>query len=255
MSDATCWNKPLRLALGGLLLIAGTAVKADDVAARLARADAVRLPDAEAKVELRVRVYEGEVVDKERHYTVYSRPGHRSLVLFRSAGEAGQKVLMLDDDYWLFMPNTRRPIRITPMQKLLGDAATGDVATLTWSEDYRGQRVADGVTAEPCAADRPCRELELRSTRAGTTYERIELLLDAADVPVFARLYLTSGKLAKEASYTLGEAEGRQRIVAMTLFDRINRNRRTEIEYLTITPAAVPDKYFNPAFLVRENLD
>ncbi|HEY0722128.1 MAG TPA: outer membrane lipoprotein-sorting protein, partial [Gammaproteobacteria bacterium] len=70
-----------------------------------------------------------------------------------------------------------------------------------------------------------------------------------------ARLYLASGKLAKEASYTLGESEGRRRIMAMTLYDRINQNHRTEIEYLTIQRAAVPDKFFNPAFLVRETVE
>jgi glutamate racemase/predicted negative regulator of RcsB-dependent stress response len=34
------------------------------------------------------------------------------------------------------MPGSARPLRITPMQKLLGDASTGDIATLRWAEDY-----------------------------------------------------------------------------------------------------------------------
>jgi len=42
-------------------------------------------------------------------------------------------VLMLGDDFWLLMPSSQRPLRITPMQKLLGDASTGDIATLSWA--------------------------------------------------------------------------------------------------------------------------
>lgn len=32
---------------------------------------------------------------------------------------------MLGDNYWLLMPKSRRPIRITPMQKLLGKRRWG----------------------------------------------------------------------------------------------------------------------------------
>lgn len=46
-------------------------------------------------------------------------------------------MLMLGDNYWLLMPKSRRPIRITPMQKLLGEASVGDISTLTWSDDYQ----------------------------------------------------------------------------------------------------------------------
>ncbi|HEY0722246.1 MAG TPA: outer membrane lipoprotein-sorting protein, partial [Gammaproteobacteria bacterium] len=189
MRNLTCVARGLAL----LLLVCGSTAQAEDVTTMLKRADALRLPDSEAKVETRVRLYEDDTIDKERLYTVYMRPGHRSLVLFKSAGEAGQKVLMLDDAYWMFMPNTRRPLRITPMQKLLGEASTGDIATLTWSEDYSGKLLAEEVRDAPCSIERPCRQLELTSVRTGTTYERIELWLDQADVPLFARLYLASG--------------------------------------------------------------
>ena len=74
-------------------------------------------------------------LEKERLYEVLIKPGRRSLVLFQSKAEAGQKVLMLDDRYWLLLPKTRRPVRITASQKLLGEASTGDIATMTWSED------------------------------------------------------------------------------------------------------------------------
>ncbi len=224
-----------------------------DVTAMLKRADDYRLSDAQSRVEIAVKLYTHDQLNKEKHYTVYTKPGRRSLVLFRSAGESGQKVLMLDDAFWMLMPGTRRPIRITPMQKLLGEASTGDVTTLTWSEDYNGKLINAAYKGEYCKV--ACKQLELTSARKGTSYQRIELWLDNDDVPLYARLFLKSGRLAKEASYSLGSLEGEMRITAMTLFDSINTSKRTEIEYLSMQPAEVPDKFFNPTFLLRENLE
>jgi hypothetical protein len=226
---------------------------AEDVATMLQRADEYRLADARSRVEITVRLYDHDKLKKEKNYTVYVKPERRSLVLFRSAGETGQKVLMLDDDFWMLMPGTHRPIRITPMQKLLGEASTGDVTTLTWSEDYSGKMLNEDYKGDYCNV--PCKQLELTSTRKGTSYQRIELWLDHDDVPLYARLYLKSGRLAKEASYSLGTLVGRKRITAMTLFDSINTSKRTEIEYLSMKPADVPDKFYNPAFLLRGNLE
>lgn len=226
---------------------------APDVAAMLKRADDYRLADAESRVETLVRLYDHDQLDKEKHYTVYLKPGRRSLVLFRSAGEAGQKVLMLDDAFWMLMPGTHRPIRITPMQKLLGEASTGDVTTLTWSEDYSGKLMDANYNGEYCAV--PCKQLELTSIRKGTSYQRIELWLDKNDVPLYARLFLQSGRLAKEARYQLGQINGKPRITAMMLFDSINTSKRTDIEYQSMQPSEIPDKFYNPTYLLRENLE
>ena len=236
-----------------LLSISCAPLLADSVSDQLKHADSYRLAEAESKVELEVKLYRDNQLDRSKAYTVYMKPQRRSLVLFRAAGENGQKVLMVDQDFWILMPGTRRPLRISPMQKLLGDASTGDVATLTWSEDYKGRLVNADYAGEYCAQQ--CSQLELTSTRKGTTYQRIELWLDAQDVPVYARLYLLSGRLAKEARYQLGELNGRATITRMTLFDSINTNRRTEIEYRSIQPVEIPDKFYNPVFLLRENLE
>ena len=159
---------------------------------------------------------------------------------------------MRGDDFHMFLPKSRRAIRITPMQKLLGEASTGDVASMTWHEDYDA-RLLD---AEAEYEGTPCRLLELKSHRPGTTYDRIELYLDRRnDAPVYARLYLKSGKLAKEARYHMGELNGQPAVVGMTLLDRIRQGRRTEIRYLSMQAQAIPDEYFNPQYLLRAQVD
>jgi len=239
------FDVPLILAL--LLVPATGSAAGEDVHALLTRADGYRLASAAAQVTTRVQVWKGGAVDKERVYLVHVKPGRRSLVISRSAVEKGQKVLMVGDDFWIVLPSSQRPIRITPAQKLLGDAATGDVATLTWAEDYTGtvagEAVIDGV---------PCLRLELIAARRGVTYARITLLLARSDDhPVAADLYVASDRIAKRATFEMGELEGRPGVVAMRLHDEIQTGRETVIEYLSREPKDISDEYFNPMVLTR----
>jgi hypothetical protein len=202
-------------------------------------------------VDTEVRVFKRGKLDKTRLYAVYVKPGRRSLVVFRSPSERGQKMLMLGDDFWLVMPASQRPLRITPMQKLLGDASTGDVASMTWAEDYdgrvEGEVLVDGV---------PCLKLDITGQRKGVSYPRIVLYLAKSDRrPVQAELYVASDKLAKEAAFKIGVVDGRRLVTEMTLVDRLQQDRRTEVHYLARSRKALSDEYYNPAFLVRADLD
>lgn len=221
---------------------------ADSAGEFLLQADRFRLPEGPVVVETKVELFKDDQLDKERLYDVYIKPDHRSLVEFKSAADVGQKVLMVDKDYWMVLANSRRPVKITPTQKLLGEASTGDIATMTWAEEYDGT-LADGIVE---ANGSPCIKLDLTSHHAGSTYDRIELYLAAADrIPVKANLFLKSGKLAKEAWFGAGQLGGQRRIVSMTLFDRIKQGQKTVVHYLNMRSMAIPDKFFNPAFLVN----
>jgi hypothetical protein len=155
----------LALAAGALLAAGATraADPAADVAALLKAADRWRTGAADLQVETQVNTFNADgTPDKERRYTVFVQDQHRSLVLMRSPAEQGQKVLMLGDDFWLLMPGSQRAMRITPMQKLLGDASTGDIATMNWADDYGGSVVGEEPCGEPA---QPCWHLSLTATR------------------------------------------------------------------------------------------
>lgn len=247
-----------------LLLLAAPVHAAENVAALLKAADAFRLPAESVRVVTHVELYKGDALDKERLYTVYVKPGRRSLVLMKSPSEAGQKVLMLADQFWLLMPESQRPLRITASQKLLGEASTGDIATMTWSDDYDGSVKEEldcptppaGLPDAPAAAKaRRCLLLDLAQARSGVTYARVELYLDKATrTPIKADLYVGSGKRAKEAWYFAKAVDGQPRIMTMVLTDDIQPNRRTVIRYRSIVAKAAPDEFFNPAALVRNPL-
>lgn len=249
------------VALGATVLCTATALSSParaaesgpDVARLLVDADRYRMTDDNLLVETRVTTASP---DKERLYTVYAQSGRRSLVVMRSPAEQGQKVLMLGDDFWLLMPGTQRPMRITPMQKLLGDASTGDIATLRWSQDY----AATLVGAEPCAegaapsapAAATCWHLSLAAQRKGVSYARIELWIGRTHhEPVRADLYVQSDKLAKQARFIADRPERPTRIDVMELSDQLGNGRRTRIEYLSRQVRRVPESWLNPMALVR----
>ncbi len=229
-------------------LVAGTAHAADDVPALLKAADHWRLSNDAMQVETQVQVFNKDgSPDKERRYTVFSQPGHKSLVLMRSPAEAGQKVLMLGDDFWLLMPSSQRPLRITPMQKLLGDASVGDIATLSWAEDYTGTLIGE----EPCE-QQTCVHLTLAASRKAASYQRIELWLGKQrHEPVKADLYVQSDKLAKQARFVLDKPQAPTTVTEMVLIDQLSNHKETHVRYLTRQTRSVPEAWLNPMFLAR----
>jgi hypothetical protein len=237
------------------MLLCGLALafpaQAQNVKQLLKEADAFRISSDAIRVETEVKVFKAGQLDKTRLYNVYVKTGRRSLVVMRSSAERGQKLLMIGDDFWLVLPSSQRPLRITPLQKLLGDASTGDIASLTWAEDYDGtvdgEKTIDGV---------PCLKLDIAGQRKGVSYPRIVLYLAKNDRhPVFAELYVASDKLAKEAAFELATVDGRKQVSVMRLTDRLQRERVTEVRYLSRLPKALPDEYYNAAFLVRADIE
>ncbi|EHK9002176.1 outer membrane lipoprotein-sorting protein [Vibrio vulnificus] len=224
----------------------------EQVVSMIKQADDYRLKETSARVVSLVSLYENDQLDKTREYHVYTRPNRESLVIFKSAVEAGQKMLMLQDNYWLQMPKSRRPIRITPMQKLLGEASVGDISTLTWSEDYQGIWVASekvqGLAGESVATQR----LQLTAKTSGASYQTIDLwLTEQENFPLKADLYLRSGKLAKQAWFTRGERNGEVGVTEMTLLDHIQPAKKTVIEYQDVQPWQLEDKFYNPSYLSK----
>jgi hypothetical protein len=236
-------------AAAALALAAGHAI-AQDVPALLKAADKYRMSSDNLQVQTQVEVFNTDgSIDKQREYTVFAQANHRSLVLMQSPAEKGQKVLMLGDDFWLLMPGSQRPMRITPMQKLIGDASTGDIATMSWSEDYTGSVAGEEPCGDPPQA---CVHLSLQASRKGVTYQRIELWLGKArHEPVKADLYVQSDKLAKQARFVLDKSTAPPTVSAMVLRDELTNKKETQVRYLSRKERTVPEAWLNPMFLSR----
>ncbi|MCX7241933.1 MAG: outer membrane lipoprotein-sorting protein [Burkholderiales bacterium] len=247
--------KPLSLILTVVLMLTTLTSHAQDVNALLKAADKYRMGAENLQVETQINVFNADgSPDKERRYKVFAQAGRKSLVLMLSPAEKGQKVLMLGDDFWLLMPESQRPLRITPMQKLLGDASIGDIATLSWADDYSGKLLGeercDGPTAG--AAQVPCLHLSLNAARKGVTYQRIELWLGKTRYePLKADLYVLSDKLAKQASFVLDKPAAPTIVTEMVLSDQVSNHKTTHVRYASRKERQVPQEWLNPMFLVR----
>ena len=246
--------KTLRFTMMATIALGTLAAQAQDVAALLKASDRFRMSADNLQVETQINVINADgTPDKERRYTVFAQAKRQSLVLMKSPAEAGQKVLMLGDDFWLLMPNSQRPLRITPMQKLLGDASTGDIASMSWAEDYNGKFVGEeACDATAPAAKQTCVHLSLSATRKGVTYQRIELWIGKArHEPVRADLYVLSDKLAKQARFVVDKPAAPTMVTEMVLSDQVSNHKTTQVRYLSRKERQVPPEWLNPMFLVR----
>jgi hypothetical protein len=246
--------KPIQtLFIASFALLAVT-THAQDVTAFLKATDKFRMSADNLQVETQINVLNADgSPDKERRYKVFAQANRQSLVLMQSPAEQGQKVLMLGDDFWLLMPNSQRPLRITPMQKLLGDASTGDIASMSWADDYSGKLVGE----EPCEdtaapAKQICLHLSLNASRKGVTYQRIELWIGKSrHEPVRADLYVLSDKLAKQARFVMDKPAAPTMVTEMVLTDQVSNHKTTHVRYLSRKERKVPPEWLNPMFLVR----
>jgi hypothetical protein len=244
----------LRIALQAVLIVASpaggetAAASAEPVDTRLARIDSFRIPDGEYRVRTKISQWQGDTLAETALFDVYISGPDKSLVIARRYKTEGMRLLYVGENMWVLFRDTQRPLRITPVQRLLGEASNGDVARLGLNADYEvaeeSREDVGGVL---------CLKLLLAAVRRSSTYGRILLFVRASDLrPVKADLFLISGKHAKSAVYDEYRSTGGRTVLArMTIFDRIEPAKRTVFEYLDLTPVALPDKYFNKNYLVH----
>lgn len=233
----------LLICLGILMLAAMSAVWADS-SPELEMLDRLRTGAEPVKVHTRIEIFSAGEMTSRSLMSVYVDTENRSLAVYESQREAGQKVLMVDDQFWLFLPSSKRAMRITPMQKLLGDASVGDIASLNWRDDYQVMQRSQ---------EEGERLLQLRSDRRGLSYDRIDLWVSEQSLhPLRADFYLKSGKLAKHATFQIAEvANNKWVMTSMTLHDKVQSDEITVVYYDSIEPVDMQAQWFNPNFLQR----
>ncbi len=212
-----------------------------DAEAVLKRSDAYRNGWPSYVLHVKITNFESGRADEEKLYDVSQKGTEKTYVEFMSPREKGQHLLMLGDDMWVYLPDTSRPVRITPLERLSGDASNGDVARTNYAADYTAVYVRTERVGEV-----ECNVLDLTAKRKGATYQRILFWVRTEDArPVRAEFYLTSGKRIKSATFDdFYSVSGRQQLRRMTLYDEIRHNSHSVLEYSGIAPRELPDKLF-----------
>lgn len=212
-----------------------------DAAALLKRSDTYRNGWPAFVTHVKITNYESGKPDEEKLYEVSQKGIDKTYVEFLSPREKGRHLLMLGDDMWVYLPDTSRPVRITPLERLSGDASNGDVARTNYATDYtpvylRSEKLG---TID-------CHVLELTARRKGATYQQIIYWLRTEDArPVRAEFYLTSGKHIKSATFDdYIQIGGKTLLRRLTLYDEIRHNSHSLLEYSATIPRDLPDKLF-----------
>jgi outer membrane lipoprotein-sorting protein len=237
MKDTLSWIAVGLLSLG----VVCTAAEAPAPQKILEMADQYRAGWGSFVLVTRITNFFGDRLEEESQYEVYLQRT-KSFVKFLNPRDKGRSLLMLEDDMWIYMPSTSRPIRITPVQRLTGNVSNGDVARTNYAGDYEAtllrEEQVDGKT---------CYVLELKAKRRGATYPKIQYWITKSDYsPRKAEFFLTSGKNHKTAFYeAFADFQGKHLLTRMTIYDKIRKYDRSVMEFLRYSPRDIPDKYFN----------
>jgi hypothetical protein len=144
----------------------------------------------------------------------------------------GQRVIMVGRNMWFSRPGLQRPVPISPRQRLIGQAANGDIAATNYTSDYNAKAVGN----EQIGNDN-CVLFELTAKEKNVTYDRIRYWVsEKRKVGVRAEFYTVSGKLFKTASFDYGntiEHDGLRIpfVSRMVIVDAIDTSNVTTLEY------------------------
>ncbi len=164
--------------------------------------------------------------------------------------DKGKFMLMLEDDFWIYLPQAKRPFRISPLQRFLGGVTYADIARPTYSGDYNVESLR-----EKLFEDTEYYILELKAKNKKVAYHRVDYWVEKKTFhPVRAYFYTLSGKLMKTAffeDYVYKKDLKKFISTKLKIIDQINKNKETVIVYTKIEPQEIPDKIFSREYLEK----
>lgn len=138
--------------------------KAEDPAEWVKKADNIRNPAATYEMKIKVETPENTSV-----FQVHLKGQDKTLIVTQEpARDKGRNMLMLDRDFYAYVPNLKRSMRLSLAQKLSGQVANGDISRTRWYGDY-------SVTKESETGDEV--QLLLKGNKDNLTYAWIRLWL------------------------------------------------------------------------------
>ena len=189
---------------------------------------------------------------QSRTLQVKARDRNSLATFLAPARVKGRMLLMLDRNMWFVKPGLRKPVPISPRQKLSGGAANGDIASTNYAGDYEAQYVSDERVGET-----DCYLFDLLSNNRKATYDRIRYWISKdRNVGVKAEFYTVSGKLLKTALFEYDnvlrtDAEKRPFVSRMVITDAVLPEDITTMIYSEVAVKEIPDSVFNLNLLRR----
>ena len=156
-------------------------------------------------------------------------------------------------DLWFYDPASKASIRLSPQQRLLGQASNGDVVTVNLARDYQATSAVEEDTQDGDRQTRRSHRLSLSASTPDATYARIDMWVDSASArPLKARFYSESGKLLKTAYYRRYQTVfGIQRPTETVIIDGLEPDWVTVMRYSDWVKREVPETWLQRDYLPR----
>jgi outer membrane lipoprotein-sorting protein len=167
--------------------------------------------------------------------------------------DAGKRVLLDGRSLWFFDPASKTSVRISPQQRLIGQAAIGDVLTVNLVVDYNASLLGTEKVTDATRTDRQCWHLDLKAANDRAIYNRVEYWVEQDTFyPVKGKLFSDSGRLLKIVYFrNFANRLGAVRPSEEIIIDAIDTSLATTATFGDENFQDVPDVWFQRDFLPR----
>ena len=232
--------------LAGWLLLAGAAAPPD--AATLLRDSDRARGSLERGVTWTIEVEAHEEGTVSRSTWLVRARGDDGLAEALTPPRRKGEVMLFDDrSIWYVKPGLRRPIAISPRQRLQGEAANGDVSATNYARDYEGV-----VAGEDEVNGEPAWRLELKARAKDVTYDRIRYWISKRRrLGLKAEFLTVGGDVFKTATFEYGNrvrlpgGEEIDFVSRMTIRDALGAGDFTVLDYRSPRAGTHPASLFN----------
>lgn len=224
------------------LSLAATAALATDGTALLRKVDAIRAPGSNFSFDLKVQTSSGDSMSMQ----VAVKDSTKGLVRYDQPSKVkGRAILFVDRNMWVYVPGSRRALRISPQQQVLGGVSSADVARTVYSADYR-------VTGVDEAGGKQV--LHLQAASGSAAYEVIALTIEAGSArPLQAEFFAAGGSRKLKTMTFEGYAAvmGVQRPTRLKVVDHMAGGLVTTMTYSGYALGDSPAAWFQPDYLSK----
>jgi hypothetical protein len=219
--------------------------------------DKVRNPDKPFRSTLRLTEYVGGQQRDHDSLILYSKEDSatrqfRNLVQYvEPARDTGKRVLLDGHSLWFYDPNSKVSVRISAQQRLIGQAAIGDILTVNLAADYTptivGTETIDDAERQP----RNCWHLELKANNDVATYNRVEYWVEQGTFyPIKGKFYADSGRLLKIAYFRkFAQQLGAVRPTESIIIDAVDSSLATTATLGEYSYQEIPEAWFQRDYL------
>ena len=240
-----------------VLLCMGEVAHAQTAQDIVTATDKVRNPDQPFRTTLRLTEYVGGQERNHDMLVLYSKedPGtrqFRNLVQYvEPARDAGKRVLLDGHSLWFYDPDSKVSVRISAQQRLIGQAAIGDILTVNLAADYAATVLGTEAIDDAARQPRQCWHLELKASDTLATYNRVEYWVEQKTFyPIKGKFYSDSGRLLKIVYFrNFAMRLGAARPTEAIIIDAVDSSLVTTASLGEYAAEDIPEAWFQRDFL------